>query len=178
MVMSKLLCSFISSIPMTSALYEAVVNGYDETFNSGVGGAGVFILDIPTKTILLGRRAAPDYHTGHWCSFGGTCESGESSLTTAIREISEEAGISPDMISCQPNHLYIDSDPLRHGFKFMTYLATTNNQFDINLNDEHDNYGWFPLTKLPQPLHPGVNRMLADPHVMRRLLNTFNGACI
>lgn len=163
---------------MTSALHEAVVNGYDETFNSGVGGAGIFIVNIPNKTILLGRRAAPDYHVGHWCSFGGTCESGESPLTTAIREISEEAGISMDMISTKPTQLYIDTDPQRHDFKFMTYLATANDQFDVTLNDEHDKYGWFQLTQLPQPLHPGVNRMLTDPYVMRELLNTLSGACI
>lgn len=160
---------------MTMALHEAVVNGFDETFNPDIGGAGVFIVNIPNKTILLGRRAAPDYHAGHWCSFGGTREDGESPLSTAMREISEEAGISHDMITTQPRQLYIDCDPQRNNFKFMTYLATTDDQFDVVLNDEHDEYGWFPLTELPQPLHPGVNRMLADPHVMRELLRQMNG---
>ena len=111
-MMYKLLCSFVSSIPMSQALHEAVISGMGETFNLDIGGAGIFIINAPTKTILLGRRNNPDYHAGHWCSFGGTREPGESPLSTAIREISEEAGISDDMIEIEPNHLYIDIDPL------------------------------------------------------------------
>ena len=167
--MTNLLCSLISDMPMTCALYEAIVNGYDETFNSDIGGAGIFILCIPTKRVLLGKRSAPDYHAGHWCSFGGTRESGESPLSTAMREIEEEASITKDMIN-QPNHLYVDTDVTRNDFKFMTYLSTTDNEFEIHLNDEHDEYNWFSLFNLPTPLHPGVQRMLSDPHVMRMIL--------
>lgn len=162
---------------MSNTLHEGVVSGFNHIYDNKqevLSGSGVFIICNKTKRILLGKRSAPDFHAGHWCGFGGTIEPGEQPLDTAIREINEEASISPDMIDISPNELYFDVDPISN-FTFKTYLGISENEFDVKLNKEHDDYGWFSLMKLPSPMHPGVNRLLSNPHAMRIILNNMNG---
>jgi 8-oxo-dGTP pyrophosphatase MutT (NUDIX family) len=155
------------------ALTEAIASAFD-VCNQTIGGAGITIIYPPNKSILLGKRSNPDYNAGSWCCFGGTTEPNEEPLTTAFREINEEARINELMIS-DPIPLYLDIDNNRNGFQFMNYLALASDEFDVHLNKEHSDYGWFPLMSLPNPLHPGMNQMLSDPNVMRTIIKQIVG---
>ena len=163
------LATFINELRLPRYLQESVAAGFSEIFDPGVNGAGLFIICKPTKSVLMGKRTGNDRHSNHWCPFGGTTEPGEEPMQTAIREVNEEAGIEPDMIHVRQPHLFLDED---RGFKFMSFLATCDNEFDVRLNDEHSDYGWFPIDRMPTPVHPGVNRMLAHPGAMRTILGS------
>lgn len=156
---------------MDSTLRNSVVSGYDNIFvPDDIGGSGLFIINTTNKSILLGKRAAPDTFADHWCTFGGTVEKNEHPLNTATREVWEEGKIDSSKLNTHIPHLYIDET--NDGFKFITYIATCDDDFDVTVNKEHSDHGWFPLTRLPQPLHPGVSRMLANPMCMRRIMET------
>ena len=140
--------------------------------SDGINGSGLFIICSKTKRILLGKRAGNDMFSGLWCTFGGGVEEGEHPLNTALREVGEEAGISPDSLITNHNPVY--DDETKDGYKFRTYVATCKEEPDVVLNDEHTEHGWFKMLDLPKPLHPGVNRMLATPSAIRVVMDMMN----
>ena len=140
--------------------------------SDGINGAGLFIICPKTKKVLLGRRTGVDQYAGTWCTFGGGVEPGEHPLNTAIREVGEEAGIAPDSVN--PSNMPIYDDDNNGGYIFRTYLATCDDEIDVNTNHEHDTHGWYRMTDLPQPLHPGINRLLANPAAIRIILDALN----
>jgi 8-oxo-dGTP pyrophosphatase MutT (NUDIX family) len=165
------LCVLIESLQMETTLRDSVVSGYDNIFTpQDIGGAGLLIIN--NKSVLMGKRSSPDTFADHWCTFGGTVEDNENPLNTAKREVWEEAKIDSSKLDIQIPHVYIDET--NDGFKFITYIAISDDEFEVELNNEHTDYGWFPLTNLPSPLHPGINRLLANPICMRRIMEIIN----
>lgn len=136
-----------------------------------IKGAGCMILSKNTGTFLFGQRSMPDRFAGQWCTFGGTTEPNEDALTTAVREIGEEAGIDLGNYITDPNPLYIDKTPK---VIFTTFLTIVDSEINVTLNNEHSDYGWFDIKSFPTPMHPGINRMLSDPNTLRRLLSALS----
>ena len=58
----------------------------------------VFMMDGGTPKYLLMKRAPGVIYAGSWRMVGGKIEAGEKAYETAIRELSEETGLTPDRI--------------------------------------------------------------------------------
>lgn len=117
-------------------------------------GAGLVIHNPANGKVLMARRAASSTYPGYWDFPGGGLEAGEGPLDAAIREGIEELGSLP--------RLKIDINPAwytpSHDFAFASFLAHLDPSRQIwepVINQEHDDWGWFSLNRLPDPIIPG-----------------------
>lgn len=124
----------------------------------GTRGAGVLIAARSTGRVLLLRRAAEVNEGGTWGTPGGKIDEGESARTAAIRELEEEAGWDgPVTVLKEP--IFVFREP---GFEFCTYFGFIEDEFVPKLNWESDDAGWFSLSRLPTPLHFGVDALMRE----------------
>lgn len=104
--------------------------------------AGVLIR-AGNSVLLLKRAREP--HLGSWGFPGGSVEGDETPEQAARREMLEETGIYLPMLG-----------PALGDFEgFQLFGAVVDVPFDVKLNNEHTEAGWFDLDALPEPLHPG-----------------------
>lgn len=131
-------------------------------------GAGVLLLCSSTRRFLLGRRGAECASPLTWAPFGGMVEPGEHPRDAAVRELYEEARIRPDTVL--PTPLYTSVQP-KDNFTFYTYLAVCWREYEVSINAESSDYGWFQLFPdgQPYPLHPGFAALIADTAVRNTL---------
>lgn len=105
-------------------------------------------------TALFLKRSADVDNGGTWALPAGHIEGDERPIDTAIREAREETGwIAPEDAE-KPKEV--------HGFGngFATFKQRVTSQFIPTLNEEHTAWAWAPLDDPPQPLHPGLDKML------------------
>jgi 8-oxo-dGTP pyrophosphatase MutT (NUDIX family) len=106
-------------------------------------GAGIlFVCD--NEVLLLQNKK------GIWEIPGGKKEKGEKYLDAARRETSEECSMSPAFLMVG-NYTF---ENLKNKYKI--YFAKINKKFNCKISNEHSNFKWFDLKKLPQPLHVKV----------------------
>ena len=127
----------------------------------GRQGAGIIILCPKTGRILLGLRSSEVMEPHTWGGFGGRIDEGEDPLEAALREVSEELGIDLDMLA-SAEHVWTYEQP---DFRYTNFLATVDEEFIPDLNWENDDFGWFQISRLPEPLHYGFEALL--PHLRR-----------
>lgn len=100
------------------------------------------------RVLMLMRGTSGD-HPSVWAWPGGKIEEGETPEQAAIRESTEEIGLTPE----QPLRL------LDWNGGFTTFACDVPEMFVPVLNDEHVGYVWVPLSTLngpaTLPLHPG-----------------------
>jgi dihydroneopterin triphosphate diphosphatase len=90
------------------------------------------------------RRVHNDFMGGTWQAVSGGMEAGETAWHAALRELKEEAGLTPVEFYRLPvvNTFYIsEQDTLWHSVPFCAIvgpLAT------VTLNAEHDDHRWVP----------------------------------
>jgi 8-oxo-dGTP pyrophosphatase MutT (NUDIX family) len=132
--------------------------------------AGILFVTEGGK-VLLGKRANYGDYPGYWGCFGGHQEPGETDELTAIRECLEETGhgvIPVEMVTPKgevvlPPPLQSIAKTITDGTEF-TYFVNVCKPFDVVINDEHTDYGWFSMGDLPDgPLHPGMLDVLNMP---------------
>jgi 8-oxo-dGTP pyrophosphatase MutT (NUDIX family) len=125
--------------------------GADRAVGRPQPAAGVTCVASTTGRILLLRRSPLVTQPGLWSCPAGRIDRGERPLEAAVRELSEEAGYAG------PLHL--------HGYwkdgEFHHFVAETPRQFRPRLNWESDGAVWCLPGELPQPVHPGMLRMLS-----------------
>src|SRR6185312_9406424 len=97
---------------------------------------------------LLLRRT----DTGEWAQPGGHLEGDEAPEEAAYRECVEEIGTCPDGLRWAVRRNAI---PKGRGI-FTCYLQDVPEPFEPDLNEEHDNWGWFAPDALPSPMHRKV----------------------
>jgi len=114
--------------------------------------------------ILLTRRSAQIREGGKWCLPGGHVEHGEAWSEAMIREVFEEVGLK--VIAYQLLGIYSDPEltvtPVpyyenRLGQFVAAVFLVTDFGGQVTPNDEVDEWGWFSLDKIPEPLlrsHP------------------------
>lgn len=117
----------------------------------GKASAGVTIVARPTRRLLLLRRSPLVRNPGLWSIPAGRVEPDEDVLAGALRELREETGFRGPLEIVE--HL-----PDR---RFHNFIAVCSNEFRPRLNWENDAAGWFAKGYHPQPLHPGMRRVLA-----------------
>ncbi len=112
--------------------------------------AGTLIVVNTTGRVLLLLRSDQGGSPGLWSIPGGNIEPGESVRDAALRELEEETGYR--------GFLHI-ADRLDRD-DYATLLVKLPEEFEVDLNDEHDDAGWFELDALPVPTHQGVHAAL------------------
>lgn len=131
-------------------------------------GAGVLLVALDTKRVLLGCRGQICSNPETWAPFGGMVDPGETPLQAAVRELSEEAGIElrtfedtlPQGFIKHP--LYVNENA-ETSFKFYTYLCALPFEPEVIINKESSGYCWFQLDALPMDtLHPGFAELIQN----------------
>ncbi len=113
--------------------------------------AGIMLCDLDGRVLFLRRSDAGD-HAGEWCLPAGGIERGETAEQAALREVSEETGLSSGKIG---DLREVDRRTSDDGVDFTTFTASVPT-FESRLNDEHTDSCWRMPDNAPEPLHPGV----------------------
>jgi 8-oxo-dGTP pyrophosphatase MutT (NUDIX family) len=122
--------------------------------DANVMAAGIAYID-PGANVLLLKRSPDSDHPGEWCLPGGHIDEGETAEQAARRESSEEIGHFPYGELGQIAQIVSDE-----GVDFTTFGSDVDKQFEPTLNDEHTDFMWAPVKKLPKSTHPGVKAAL------------------
>lgn len=121
-------------------------------------GLGVYILNEKSEVLLLHRRG--NHGAGTWSAPGGHLEYGETFEECAIREAREEAGIDISDL----RFIGVRNDIFEEEKKHSVTLSMRSGKYEgepkIMEPDVFDDIGWFPLTSLPNPLFPSMERFL------------------
>ncbi len=129
---------------------------YGSKIKTKFSGAGVIPYCKHTDRYLLVRRADGVKLTGTWAGLGGEIDEGETPREAASREAFEEAGFNGKMIL---THVYKYDEPK---FEYYNFIGIVAEEFTPDLNWENDDYVWAELGSWPKPLHPGIEKMLAN----------------
>ena len=121
------------------------------------GAAGLLLVrdGADGPEVLLQHRAAWSHHGGTWGTPGGALHEGEAPAAGALREVSEELGLTAaDLV------LGAQSVDDHGGWAYTTVLATPARRFeatDLRLDGESDGAAWVPRARLTEvELHPGL----------------------
>ena len=126
----------------------------------GSAGAGLLFICLEDKTVLFAKRAKEDVmEPGTWGIPGGKKNKNDnSSLYTAIRETLEEFTTIPEINDIVKKVVYKDGY-----FKYTTYFCVISKkekeEWNPDLNWEHEMVEWFPLSELPDNLHFGLEHI-------------------
>ena len=109
------------------------------------------------------RRAANDFMGGAWSTVRGTVEEGETGWQAALRELREEAGITPvefyQVDTVDIFYLHGD-DTIWHCPGF---CAVVDRDVIVTLNEEHDAYRWTDRSRIDRDfIWPGERAQLAE----------------
>jgi len=130
-----------------------------------VEGVGAFIYSKTTDRYLFLLRTGGSWPMT-WALPGGKIIPGETPFQGLAREIEEELGgriSDPKLVLLD---YYISKN---EKFRYTTYFVSVDTEFVPLLNDEHIGYAWLPLAAAPKPLHPGINRTLADTGIINKI---------
>lgn len=114
--------------------------------------------------VLLTRRSSLVREPGKWCLPGGHLDGGEDWTTAMRREMKEEVGLTVKMerlfgIYSDPS-LTVTQQRLPEGYFGQFLVAAfliTSFEGEITPNDEVDEFGFFPVDQMPEPIlksHP------------------------
>lgn len=103
---------------------------------------------VYNNSILLARRAEkydgkPIPLGGYWSIFGGSFNTKENAMVCAIRELKEESGIEVDFHDLQFIRTIYNKD-----VQFTVYIVEVKSRPDVNINDEHTEFGWFFIDEI------------------------------
>jgi 8-oxo-dGTP diphosphatase len=118
--------------------------------------AGIYLVAEDTGRFLFVRRAGFVNEPRTWAGVGGAVEPGEGPLQAARREVAEEIGYTGPM-RIYPVRSYEDDRLVYHN-----HVALVPSEFVPALNEENTDYRWASPSRLPRPLHPGVEWSLRN----------------
>jgi dATP pyrophosphohydrolase len=92
------------------------------------------------RVLLLKRKQTIK---GAWAGVGGKIEEGETAWQAILREIKEEAGLTPERLysadTCEQFY-EIDRDSILIAPVFVAYIPDS---AVVTINEEHSEFGWF-----------------------------------
>lgn len=121
----------------------------------GDSAAGVTLRAKDTGRLLFMLRSSDVMEPNTWGSISGKIDPGEDPEQAMLRELEEETGINPALVSNLKNY-----DTFEDGrFKFYNYLGEVPEEFEPTLNWENDDFMWVEPGDFPEPLHFGMDRV-------------------
>lgn len=114
-------------------------------------GAFILLLCPKSKRILLNKRdESAEYQPNTWFGFGGYCESNETPVMTAIREMIEEANIYPSEYKLTNEPIFVDTNTDAYGNTHTIYIyaATAQNEIIPVINKESSDAKWHSFVDL------------------------------
>lgn len=134
----------------------------------GFDYTGIFVAflchDGQGKFLMEKRGAKARDEQGTWGFGGGGVEFAESPEAAVLRELMEEYHCQTiyDIKPLIPYSLVREQEQRQThwiGFPFAIHIDPS--EVRINEPEHIDSIGWFNLDSLPDPLHPGVHRVIA-----------------
>lgn len=113
--------------------------------------AGVLIVARSTSRVLLLLRNEHSTYPSTWSIVAGHVKKGEHMFDGLKREVKEEINIDPEIID-----YYLAKHEQGNDVEseFYYYIGFVDKEFECELNNENDNWGWFNKNNLPTPLFP------------------------
>lgn len=127
--------------------------------------SGALICSQDTNRFLLLQKAQGK-HAGTWGLVGGTNLAGENPWQGLQREMEEEIGSLPYIKKTLPLEKFVSNDSI---FNFHTYFCVVEKEFIPVLSHEHDAWGWFDLSRLPKPVHRGLDLSLKNKIIQTKI---------
>ena len=126
---------------------------------SGIVGC-IFICGETKKTLLLKRttKELTDRYKGFWSIITGHMDEGELPYQSIDREVYEESGVPKNSLKYTKFKVYSH----KQDRYFHLYYVITKNEFTPDLNDENEEYGWFEIDDLPEPIVPGTKEKIVN----------------
>lgn len=109
--------------------------------------AGVLLEALETGRVLLLLRSLEGGSAATWSVPGGRVEEGESLLEAATRELAEETGYERPFERTSGHTVLSET--------FALFFGQVPEEFEVELDHEHIDAGWFDPSDPPWPLHPG-----------------------
>jgi ADP-ribose pyrophosphatase YjhB (NUDIX family) len=124
--------------------------GYDGYVTVGVG-CGAIVFNERDELLMIQRSG------GRWWYPTGFCDVGESPAENVAREVAEETGfiVTPTRLIGVLDSLKIGS-PTRHLYSMLFYCRLDGGSLRLHPLEALDG-GFFPIDRLPEPLH-GIDR--------------------
>jgi dihydroneopterin triphosphate diphosphatase len=105
-----------------------------------------------TERFLLLKRAAHKIYPSTWQMITASCEEGENTKQTAVRELREETGLKADKLFAVPhvNTFYFDiNDSICLSPVFLAFV----NSEQVKISDEHTDYNWVTYDEAVKQIH-------------------------
>ena len=112
------------------------------------GAAGV-IIRYEDEFLLMKRSLEVDNYPNTWSIPGGGIEDNEIPCQAAIRELFEETQIDSNELEFED---YLGTIDRKGKEAFHIFLWSSNSKLTPILDFEHTEYGWYKLSKLPEPM--------------------------
>lgn len=132
---------------------------HNKTMKHKLRSAGALFKAQDTNRVLLLMRNKTSSFGGKLGFVGGKIYPSEKLTEGLQREIIEEIGFLPEIISSVPLNDFLSED---NNFKYVSVLIKTPREFIPNLNKEHTGYAWVDIESLVYPLHLRVKELLSD----------------
>jgi len=110
---------------------------------------GVLLICEKTGNFLLLKRSKFSNYPKTWSMVSGGIEEGERPVEGVKRELKEETQIDPTNIRFRYFETQNDL-----GYPFYFYLGYCDEEYVCVLDSENDDWGWFNMDNLPEPLFP------------------------
>ena len=106
------------------------------------------------------------YISGHWDLAKGKLETGETKLQAAQRELTEETGLTAEIIpGFEESLAYIFKERGKMIKKTVTFFVGKTEQQSIKLSREHQGYLWLPYEKAYEKLtYTNAKELLEHAH--------------
>ena len=137
----------------------------NRTLTEKIISSGALICSQDTNRFLQLQKAQGK-HAGTWGLVGGTNLVGENPWQGLQREMEEEIGSLPYIKKTLPLEKFVSNDSI---FNFHTYFCVVETEFIPVLSPEHDAWGWFDLSRLPKPVHRGLDLSLKNKVIQTKI---------
>ena len=148
-----------------AAVAITVTNVFHDSFTTGLSLLGVEHSDA---AVLITKRAVSlRRHAGQWALPGGRIDAGESTIEAALRELSEEVGIS---LTADRVLGTLDDYTTRSGFSITPVVVWGGEQASWQPNPhEVASIHKIPLTELSRQDSPMLDSSLSEKHPVLRI---------
>lgn len=119
--------------------------------------AGTILICRETGRFLLALRGNGGNFPFTWATVGGGIDHLEKPLDAAKRELYEETQIPSEGIE----FVFYDIQHLK-GTDYYLFLGYCDEEYECQLNGENEDWGWFDMETLPEPLIPTLYASLID----------------